>query len=291
MAPASQTADTTLSRHPSSRPAPSKAHGAAAPHSSILLAEDNDVNRLVIERQLALLGFECDMAENGQEALERWRKGRYALLLTDLHMPEMDGYELTARIRSEEPSGRRMPIIAVTANALRGEDQRCIDVGMDDFITKPIQLDVLRQTLMRWLQADDLQAPAAIKASTAAVPTQTGHALFDAQVLPSLTGGDATLVEELLAAYRISARDTAQSLSKAQASANWRQVGELAHRLKSSSRAVGAMQLGEICATLEQAGRDGGGDGELINQLMDDFDAALDAALQAMDPARTCSGS
>ena len=74
---------------------------AAAPHSPILLAEDNDVNRLVIERQLALLGFECDMAENGQEALERWRKGRYALLLTDLHMPEMDGYELTARIRSE----------------------------------------------------------------------------------------------------------------------------------------------------------------------------------------------
>ena len=290
-APASAAADTALSRHPSSRPAPSQAHGAVAPRRPILLAEDNDINRLVIERQLVLLGLACDMAENGQEALERWRKGNYTLLLTDLHMPEMDGYELTARIRSEESAGRRMPIIAVTANALRGEDQRCIDVGMDDFITKPIQLDVLRQTLMRWLQADDLQAPAAITASTAAVPTQTGHALFDAQVLPSLTGGDATLVEELLAAYRISARDTAQSLSKAQASANWRQVGELAHRLKSSSRAVGAMQLGEICATLEQAGRDGGGDGELIHQLMDDFDAALDAALQAMDPARTCSGS
>ncbi len=291
VAPASSASDATLSQHPSFRPAPSQAHGAVAPRRPILLAEDNDINRLVIERQLALLGLECDMAENGQEALERWRNGRYALLLTDLHMPEMDGYELTARIRSEEPAGRRMPIIAVTANALRGEDQRCIDVGMDDFITKPIQLDVLRQTLLRWLQTDAAHALAPIPARVQAEPTQATHALFDAQILPNLTGGDAALVEELLAAYRISARDTAQSLWKAQASANWRQVGELAHRLKSSSRAVGAMQLGELCAALEHASRDGDGDGERINQLMDDFDAAMDAALQAMDPARTQSSS
>ena len=115
--------------------------------------------------------------------------------------------------------------------------------------------------------------------------TQTGHALFDAQVLPSLTGGDATLVEELLAAYRISARDTAQSLSKAQASANWRQVGELAHRLKSSSRSVGAMQLGEICAALEQAGRNQ--DGDRIPGLAGDLAAALDAAAHRMTEPQT----
>ena len=287
VAPASLAPAATPSQHPSFSPAPSSTLGAATRQSPILLAEDNDINRLVIERQLVLLGLACDMAENGQEALERWRKGNYTLLLTDLHMPEMDGYELTARIRSEEPAGRRMPIIAVTANALRGEDRRCIDAGMDDFISKPVQLDVLRRTLMRWLQTDDAHAPVPIAAHAQALTTPPKHALFDAQVLPSLTGGDASLVEELLAAYRISARDTAHSLQKAQASANWRQVGELAHRLKSSSRAVGAMQLGEICAALEQAGRTGDGNGQLINQLMRDFDAALDAALQAMDPART----
>ncbi len=291
VAPASLAPAATPSQHPSFSPAPSQAHDAATPQSPILLAEDNEINRLVIERQLALLGLACDMAENGQQALERWRKGRYTLLLTDLHMPEMDGYELTARIRSEEPAGRRMPIIAVTANALRGEDQRCIDAGMDDFISKPVQLDVLRQTLKRWLQLGDTHAPVPNSARAQAVATPAKHALFDAQVLPSLTGGDAALVEELLAAYRISARDTAHSLQKAQASANWRQVGELAHRLKSSSRAVGAMQLGEICAALEQAGRNGDGDRKRINQLMHDFDAALDAALQAMDPARTRPGS
>jgi len=251
----------------------------------ILLAEDNDINRRVMERQLALLGLQCDMAENGREALERWRTGHYALLLTDLHMPEMDGYELSERIRSAEPPGQRIPIIAVTANALRGEDRRCFDAGMDAFITKPVQVEVLRRALAQWMPADSPAVAPIPAAPPTPAPAATDFSLFDPQVLPGLIGDEPTLIAEFLADYRVSAQDTAESLRQAHTSGHWHQVGELAHRLKSSSRSVGAMQLGELCATLEQAGRNA--DIEHIHRLMHDFDIALNAALHAMDTPPT----
>ncbi|HRP66057.1 MAG TPA: PAS domain S-box protein [Thauera sp.] len=255
---------------------------APSPQVQILVAEDNDINQRVIERQLALLGLQCDIAENGREALERWRHGQYTLLLTDLHMPEMDGYELTVRIRGEEPAGRRIPIIAVTANAMRGEDRRCVDAGMDDFITKPVQVEVLRQALGRWLPKAELD-----RSPPMATATAPALAVFDPQVLPALIGDEAALIEEFLTDYRASARSTADALQRACAAGDWSQVAQLAHRLKSSSRSVGAMQLGESCAALEQAGRDA--DGGRIERVMCDFVLVLDATIRAMDPTQAAS--
>jgi two-component system sensor histidine kinase/response regulator len=265
------------------RPAPSTSSTGPLPAARILVAEDNEINRRVIERQLALLGLACVVAENGREALLRWREERYALVLTDLHMPEMDGYELTARIRGEEPPGERTPIIAVTANALRGEAQRCIDAGMDDFITKPVQVAVLQRVLARWMPAGDGAMPECQRARAPAPPGATGApalAVFDPQVLPGLIGNDAALIAEFLADFQISARDTAHAIHAACVAGDWRQVGELAHRLKSSSRSVGALQMGEICAALEHAGRDE--DGKRIPGLVGDLAAALDAAAHRM---------
>ena len=132
---------------------------AAAQGRLILVAEDNDLNRKVIVQQLALLGHSADVVVDGVEALDRWRTGNYGLLLTDLHMPRMDGYMLTSRIREEEASRAastgstpaRIPILALTANALRGEADRCITQGMDDYLTKPLLLDALAKTLGQWL--------------------------------------------------------------------------------------------------------------------------------------------
>ena len=98
-------------------------------------------------RQLALLGYAADVASDGREALALWHSGDYALLLTDLHMPRMDGYELTQAIRAEEKDGRRIPIIALTANALKGEAERCHAVGMDDYHSKPSPLAELKGVL------------------------------------------------------------------------------------------------------------------------------------------------
>ncbi|MDO8934262.1 MAG: response regulator, partial [Rhodocyclaceae bacterium] len=114
-------------------------------------------NQKVILQQLALLGYAADVAGDGQEALERWQSGDYGLLLTDLLMPEMDGYELAAAIRDNEAGQRagkrRIPIVALTANALKGEAEHCRAIGMDDYLSKPAQLVDLGTMLEKWLPA------------------------------------------------------------------------------------------------------------------------------------------
>jgi CheY-like chemotaxis protein len=117
----------------------------------ILLAEDNETNRDVLSEQLRILGFDAEVAEDGEQALEKWRTGRFALLLTDCHMPNMDGFALTSAIRAEEPALTRRPIIAVTGNAMQGEAQRCLTAGMDDYLSKPLTMQVLGAMLAKWL--------------------------------------------------------------------------------------------------------------------------------------------
>jgi PAS domain S-box-containing protein len=131
-------------------PAPSVTQ-AAEGGRLILLAEDNEINSDVMHEQLRLLGYACEVAKDGVMALTMWRSGRYALLLTDCQMPQMDGYELTAAIRQEEAGARRFPIIAVTANAMQGEADLCIARGMDDYLTKPLRMAELGLMLARWL--------------------------------------------------------------------------------------------------------------------------------------------
>ncbi len=118
----------------------------------ILVAEDNPINQMVIKRLLHALGRAADIVDNGAKALEAWRSGRYAMVLTDCHMPEMDGFALTGAIRAEEDGGgRRTPVIAFTAAATSEEVQQCTDAGMDDFLSKPVNVDQLKATLERWM--------------------------------------------------------------------------------------------------------------------------------------------
>ena len=117
----------------------------------ILLVDDNEINRDLLSVQVRMLGYEVDVAENGEQALEKWRKGQVALLLTDCRMPSMDGFELTRTIRDEESPDARLVIIAVTGNAMHGDAQRCLDAGMDDYLSKPLGLQLLGTTLAKWL--------------------------------------------------------------------------------------------------------------------------------------------
>jgi CheY-like chemotaxis protein len=117
----------------------------------ILVAEDDSMNQKVILQQLALLGYAGEIAVDGAEALRSWRQASYAMLLTDLHMPNMDGYELVAAIRREEPAGVRLPVMALTANALHGEAERATSAGMDGYLTKPVPLATLRGVLEQWV--------------------------------------------------------------------------------------------------------------------------------------------
>ena len=148
-----QTSTPTKSSQPPQRPTAPSAEEAAQTKQLILLAEDNETNRDVMQEQLRLLGYTCELAEDGAIALKMWqtKPGRYALLLSDCHMPNLDGFGLTSAIRQAEALGEHMPIIAVTANAMQGEAQRCRDQGMDGYLSKPLRMAELAPMLAKWL--------------------------------------------------------------------------------------------------------------------------------------------
>jgi PAS domain S-box-containing protein len=239
----------------------------------ILVAEDNEYNQKVILQQLLLLGRTADMANNGQEALQRWKTGAYGILITDLHMPLMDGYELTAAIRAAEQGSLRMPIIAFTANALKGEAERCKAIGMDDYLSKPVQLVQLKAMLKKW-QPVVLSEPTTATARMAlAAPSQQPVPVpmaVDVRVLAALIGDDSALVREFLNDFEVSARQIAAALRSALTAGDTQAAGASAHQLKSSARSVGAAALGELCAAMEAAGK--GNQSAMLAELLPQFE-------------------
>ncbi|MGN6111553.1 MAG: response regulator [Luteimonas sp.] len=239
---------------------------AAREGSLVLLVDDHPTNRLVIARQLALAGFASEAANDGEEGLEKWRSGRYALLLSDVHMPRMDGYELARRIRAEEharaaagPHAARTPIVALTASALKGEAERCLAAGMDDYLAKPVSIAALADTLRRWLpHATGLDADAAGAPGASPPLPQLDHPPpLDPSVIEALTGGNGADARAVLADFLAS---TGQDLAEVDAARN---AGDLpglarqAHKLKGASRMVGALELAWCAEQLETAARDG----------------------------------
>jgi PAS domain S-box-containing protein len=260
--------------------------------SLILIAEDNEVNQKVILQQLTLLGEIADIANNGREALERWQSGDYGMLITDLHMPEMDGYELTAAIRAAESAASasrsgRAPIIAYTANATKGEAEHCRAVGMDDYLSKPVQMVNLKAMLKKWLPLA-AEAVAVELASTPDGLSDAGRAssrdvgpkpdlqsagipvAVDVSVLKALVGEDEAILRDFFHDFRLSAEKIAEELRIACESGRATAASEAAHKLKSSSRAVGALALGDLCAEMEEAGK--AGDREALTVLLSIFD-------------------
>jgi len=126
----------------------------------ILAVEDNAINRDVLAKQLEILGVPFDMAKDGQQGLEMWRKGQYELILTDCYMPVMDGFEMTAAIRTDETQTQsaRIPILAITADAMQGKAEECRAAGMDDTLTKPIEMKELRRKMLRALRREEEEA-------------------------------------------------------------------------------------------------------------------------------------
>tara|TARA_R110001592_G_scaffold351305_1_gene648371 strand:+ start:539 stop:4138 length:3600 start_codon:yes stop_codon:yes gene_type:complete len=239
----------------------------------ILIAEDDKVNQKVILRQLSLLGYAGEIANDGLEALDLWRKREYALLLSDLHMPKLDGYGLTEAIRREQGE-QRMPILALTANALRGEARRAIEVGMDEYLTKPLQLKELAVALGKWMPVVDEEAILPLETNSSTVSTSLP---VDLNVLKGLVGDDPDILRELLNDYLISARQLASEMREAFSTSDEKQVGMIAHKLKSSSRSVGALTLADLCAAIENAVKVKGS--QYLTLHMSHFDEMLMVAI------------
>jgi signal transduction histidine kinase/CheY-like chemotaxis protein/HPt (histidine-containing phosphotransfer) domain-containing protein len=228
----------------------------------ILVAEDNEINQKLISEQLNLLGYAADVVTNGRQALERWRSGDYALVFADLHMPEMDGYDLTLAIRLAEAGRLHTPIIALTANALQGEATRCQAVGMDGYLTKPASLAQLAAEAEKWL------GPQGATSTATAVPGPV-----DTRMLEALVGSDPRLILEFLGEFAVSASGLSRELLAACHGGRFKEAAAVAHKLKSSARAVGASGLGEICDAIETAADTGAADS--LPALVRDFERAM----------------
>ncbi|MBT4020416.1 MAG: PAS domain S-box protein [Alphaproteobacteria bacterium] len=258
------------------------AEEALAQGTLILLAEDNLTNQQVIGRQLDKLGYTCEMADDGKLALEAWRQKDYALLLTDCHMPNMDGFELTAAVRADEENrGRRAPIIAVTANALEGEAERCIAAGMDDYLSKPLAMADLQVALRKWMPHGRSEIDTgAVKAGTDVVAPPANSGVVDPKFLRETFGDDEELINEILQDFVEPGRSAVAEIDTAFVDRDAAGIGGAAHKLKSSSRSIGADALADLCAALEAAGK--ADDWDALETAYPDLAPAFDAVTKAI---------
>ncbi len=243
----------------------------------ILLAEDNETNRDVIREQLRLLGYAVDVAEDGAVAFTKWQSGHHALLLTDCHMPNMDGFALTSAIRANEPHGVRLPIVAITANTMQGEAQRCLTAGMDDYLSKPLRMHELAPMLFKWLP---LPALIPILPSLPAENNDAELPVWQAQTLSQTVGDNPAMHQRLLKKFLVNAQAQMVTFTAAAQASDVKTVADVAHNLKSAARTVGALALGELCQQIETAAHTDTGSSALL--LVPGLPATLDATQAAI---------
>jgi signal transduction histidine kinase/DNA-binding response OmpR family regulator len=214
----------------------------------ILLAEDNLVNQLVAIRSLERLGYRADVAANGLEVLDAVARQPYDIVLMDVQMPELDGLDATRRIVAGWHSGDRPRIIAMTANAMSGDRERCLAAGMDDYISKPVRLEELEAALLRRAPRDEPSPETAL--SPAPV-------LLDYGALERLTqaqgGGQPSVTVEFIDLYLAEAALQVEQLARDAAMGETAGLARIAHSLKASSALLGAEALSALCRELEAA--------------------------------------
>ena len=219
----------------------------------ILLAEDNAVNQLLARLQLERLGLGAHLVANGREVLEALSGRSFDLILMDCQMPEMDGFEATRKIRQlEKESGKHIPIIAMTANAMKGDEEACRAAGMDAYLSKPVRREKLAEALGRWLKGNpgDLPAGSAVAESEAEI---------DLDVLRDLDlynrPGEPDVIAALTRAFFESADAELPRLRRAVETLASDEIHAIAHALKSSSANVGALRLSALIGRLDDLAR------------------------------------
>ena len=219
---------------------------------NVLLAEDNAVNQLVALRLLERLGHSVTVAANGKKAIEAWQKSEYDAILMDVQMPEMNGWEATQAIREKErTTGDRIPIIAMTAHAMKGDDERCFAAGMDDYLTKPIRSEELSAALDK---AANRKAARQMRAAPAGRP---GGAIELEPALERL-GGDRELYTELAGVFRKECPALIEEMRRAIASGDSKTLTRGAHTLRGAASNLGAVSVLEAAAETERrAGSEG----------------------------------
>jgi CheY-like chemotaxis protein len=216
----------------------------------ILLAEDNPVNQEVTQTMLQGFGCTVEIAQNGREALQTVEIKPYDLVLMDCMMPEKDGYTATAEIRCRQSAGHlpHFPIIALTANAIEGDREKCLIAGMDDYLAKPFKAESLLRLIKLWVK------PAATMTAGVTEPVINEAALEAIRTLD--TDGGNELLHRVITLYLSNAGKLLQSLEQAWLTGDLNAIRSASHTLKSSSNQVGAHRLAGLCREVENEARD-----------------------------------
>jgi PAS domain S-box-containing protein len=259
----------------------------------ILVVEDTLVNQVVAVKMLARCGFRAHIAENGLDALDALDAQDFAAVLMDCQMPALDGYETTQEIRRRELGGPRIPIIAMTANSMQGERERCLKAGMDDYLAKPLRKQLLQRALTRWtVQTPTMPgvAPSTPAEAPAAAPAAVGAHLLDETIIGELEGLDSAMLSNISSLYFAQVAGEMAVLGIALDTGDLGTVGEVAHKLKGSSYTLGATHVAAVLAEIEAAAKGGDiGDGaELLVRLrrgLADTQSALALRGDALAPS------
>ncbi|MEQ1629784.1 MAG: PAS domain S-box protein [Gallionella sp.] len=239
---------------------------------AVLVVDDHPINRILLKQQIEQLGMHVQLAESGTPALTLWQTEHFDLVITDCHMPEMDGYELSRRIRAlEQARGTaRIPIIAWTANVLNEEEANTRAAGMDDLLTKPTNFEELKFKLCHWLMGEASQSVAAI------APLHEQLAVIDLAVLQRFVTGHAEQLEVLemfVEQTRIDIAELRSTLLGEDIAA----CAKAAHRIKGACRMVGALALASLCERIEKAAKQGE-----LGAARDLAGAALDQGIEGV---------
>jgi signal transduction histidine kinase/AmiR/NasT family two-component response regulator/HPt (histidine-containing phosphotransfer) domain-containing protein len=265
-----------LTRPMPAKPCPAGTTGRKV-HARVLVVDDNTTNQKVARLMLENFGCRVDVAANGKEAIEMLELLPYDVVFMDCEMPEMDGYEATAEVRRRHAADRHVPVVAMTAKAIQGDRERCLEAGMDDYISKPVRMEDLEAALARWIPHNESSVPAAPKGLPPAVPDGAAASALDPAVTARLRGlaaatGPAVL-QEIYEAFRSGAADHLTAIRDGTVTNDAEGLRKAAHALKGASANIGARHLAEFCRQLEALGETGRVDGAVrrLEQLGQEF--------------------
>jgi CheY-like chemotaxis protein len=248
----------------------------------LLVVEDNEVNQIVALGVLETLGYTADVADDGALAVEMASGGAYDAILMDVQMPRMDGYDATRRIRRQEGTGQHVPIIAMTAAALEGERQKCLEAGMDDFLTKPIEPDRLDAALNHWLSAVG-EGPTNGDETALVDGTEQRATVLDPArlaVLAEMGSGASSIVDKAVTNFISGASEALAEITTAVRRHDAGRLRSSSHRLKGSALNLGATAVAQLCLELELLGD--AGDTSHAAALVGELEQALRNAADAL---------
>jgi Amt family ammonium transporter len=251
--------------------AATKAQPKAAKSAKILLAEDIEVNQFVATEILSREGYTCDIVSTGREAVAAVSKKRYDLVLMDCQMPEMSGFEAAAAIRNmerEQDVAIRLPIIALTANAVKGDRERCLAAGMDDYLTKPLNPMKLIRTMESYLNTETdsarpetstvpVGAPVSAADTAPVAPPAPADAAIDYESLLARCMGDVSLLGRLAQKFQAKSGETWNLLLAGFKAGNTAETARLAHGIKGAAANLSATKLADLAEQIEQLGKAG----------------------------------